>query len=105
MRICSCPLFAGCCLNPHPLPITMTHLAINVHNCIQLDLCFMTYHDRANHYKTRSYTIMMGKQNMLPDNLFLYNICLEDRIRKDHPLRRIKELIDFDFIYSEVKDR
>jgi len=48
---------------------------------------------------------MMGRQNMLPDNLFLYNICLEDRIRKDHPLRRIKGLIDFDFIYNEVKDR
>jgi len=48
---------------------------------------------------------MMGKQNMLPDNLFLYNICLEDRVRKDHPLRRIKELIDFDFIYKEVKDK
>jgi len=48
---------------------------------------------------------MMGKQNMLPDNLFLYNICLEDRVRKDHPLRRIKELINFDFIYKEVKDK
>ncbi len=48
---------------------------------------------------------MMGRQNIPSDSLFLYNICLEDRIRKDHPLRRIKELIDFDFIYSEVKDR
>ncbi len=48
---------------------------------------------------------MMGRQNIPSDSLFLYNICLEDRIRKDHPLRRIKGLIDFDFIYSEVKDR
>lgn len=48
---------------------------------------------------------MMGRQNIPSDSLFLYNICLEDRVRKDHPLRRIKGLIDFDFIYNEVKDR
>ncbi|MEI9479929.1 MAG: IS1182 family transposase, partial [Deltaproteobacteria bacterium] len=28
---------------------------------------------------------------------------LETRVRKDHPLRKIKELVDFDFIYKEVE--
>jgi transposase len=36
--------------------------------------------------------------------MFLYNIYLETRVRKGHPLRRIRELIDFDFIYKEVED-
>jgi hypothetical protein len=37
------------------------------------------------------------------DPLFFYNIQLETRVRKDHPLRKIKELIDFDFIYEKVE--
>ncbi len=45
---------------------------------------------------------MRGRQNIPSDSLFLYNIYLEDRVRKDHPLRRIKELIDFDFIYIRI---
>ena len=32
-------------------------------------------------------------------------INLDKRIRKDHPLRKIRELIDFDFIYKEVEDK
>ena len=28
---------------------------------------------------------------------------LETRVRKNHPLRKIKELVDFDFIYKEVE--
>jgi transposase len=47
---------------------------------------------------------MMGYKDPPQDNMFLYNIYLENRVRKDHPLRKIKELIDFDFIYKEVKD-
>ena len=47
---------------------------------------------------------MMGYQEHPQENMFLYNIYLGNRIRKDHPLRRIRELIDFDFIYKEVED-
>jgi transposase len=35
--------------------------------------------------------------------LFSVNVQLETRVRKDHPLRKIKELVDFDFIYKEVE--
>ena len=34
----------------------------------------------------------------------MYNIHLENRVRKDHILRSIKGLIDFDFLYKEVED-
>jgi transposase len=47
---------------------------------------------------------MMGYQEPPQESMFLYNIHLETRIRKDHPLRRIRELIDFDFAYREVRD-
>jgi transposase len=47
---------------------------------------------------------MMGYQDPPQENLFQYHVYLEDRVRKDHPLRKMKELIDFDFIYEEVKD-
>ena len=39
------------------------------------------------------------------EDLFSYSINLEKRVRSDHPLRKIKEKIDFDFIYSEVSDK
>ena len=45
---------------------------------------------------------MMGYGPPPNDPLFSYQVQLETRVRKDHPLRRIKELIDFDFIYEEV---
>ncbi len=45
---------------------------------------------------------MMGHQPPPDDPLFTYNVQLETRVRKDHPLRRIKKCIDFDFIYKEV---
>jgi len=47
---------------------------------------------------------MMGHQPPSQENIFMYNIHLENRVRKDHILRSIKELIDFDFIYKEVED-
>lgn len=47
---------------------------------------------------------MMGVQQPLQDNLFHYGINLEKRIRANHPLRKVNKLIDFDFIYDEVKD-
>jgi transposase len=48
---------------------------------------------------------MMGYHEPPQESIFLYNIYLEDKVRKDHPLRRIDELIDFDFIYKEVDNK
>jgi transposase len=47
---------------------------------------------------------MMGKEQGLQPSLFYTNFNIDQRVRKDHPLRKIKKLIDFDFIYHEVKD-
>jgi hypothetical protein len=47
---------------------------------------------------------MMGKEQGLQPSLFYANFNIDQRVRKDHPLRKIKKLIDFDFIYHEVKD-
>jgi transposase len=47
---------------------------------------------------------MMGHQSPPQDPLFSVNVQLETRVRIDHPLRRVNELIDFDFIYDEVAD-
>lgn len=47
----------------------------------------------------------MGYESDFQPKLFYYNINLEQRIPQNHPLRKIKETIDFDFIYSEVKYR
>ena len=46
---------------------------------------------------------MMSYQPPANDPLFSVNVQLETRVRKDHPLRKIKELVDFDFIYKEVE--
>jgi transposase len=46
---------------------------------------------------------MMGYGPPPNDPLFSYHVQLETRVRKDHPLRKIKELIDFEFIYKEVE--
>ena len=48
---------------------------------------------------------MMGFQESPQGKLFYENISLEKRIRANHPLRRIDELIDFDFVYKDVADR
>jgi transposase len=34
---------------------------------------------------------------------FCKGFCLDQRVRADHPLRDVKKLIDFDFIYKEVE--
>jgi len=47
---------------------------------------------------------MMGKQGERQDQLFIPGISLEKRVRKDHPLRKVHQMIDFNFIYQEVKD-
>ena len=46
---------------------------------------------------------MMGRQAKgLQTKLFYHGFSLEQRVRADHPLRNIKQLIDFDFTYKEV---
>jgi hypothetical protein len=47
---------------------------------------------------------MMGVQSDHHNNLFHYGINLDKRIRANHPLRNVNELIDFEFVYNEVKD-
>jgi transposase len=47
---------------------------------------------------------MMGQQSDYQHKLFVTGFNLEERVRKDHPLRKIQDTIDFNFIYHEVKD-
>ena len=47
---------------------------------------------------------MMGRQSKVQSKLFYTAFNLEQRVRKNHILRKVKRLIDFDFIYNEVKD-
>ncbi len=44
---------------------------------------------------------MMGRQRREQD-LFSYRINLEHRVRQDHPLRKVRELVDFSFVREEV---
>lgn len=48
---------------------------------------------------------MMGRQKGKQGKLFYYNFCLDDKVRKDHPLRKTAALIDFDFAYKEVSGK
>ena len=47
---------------------------------------------------------MMGQQESFQPKLFYHQINLEQRVPKDHLLRKIQEKIDFDFIYGEVRE-
>jgi len=47
----------------------------------------------------------MGRQSKVQNKLFYTAINLEQRVRKNHILRKVKRQIDFDFIYNEVKDK
>jgi len=47
---------------------------------------------------------MMGVQQPPQSSLFYTGINIEKRIRSNHPLRKVNELIDFDFAYNKVKD-
>src|SRR4030067_3842483 len=47
---------------------------------------------------------MMGLQQPPQSSLFYVGINIEKRIPSNHPLRKVNELIDFDFAYNEVKD-
>lgn len=46
---------------------------------------------------------MMGKQSPPQGKLFYTNINMDCRVRKNHKLRKVDELIDFNFIYDEVE--
>ena len=48
---------------------------------------------------------MMGRRPKVQNKLFYTAINLEQRVRKNHILRKVKRCIDFDFIYNEVKDK
>ena len=47
---------------------------------------------------------MMGHQSDFQPKLFYQQINLEQRIPANHILRKIRDKIDFNFIYSEVRD-
>ena len=47
---------------------------------------------------------MMGIHQQQKD-LFSYGVDLDKRVRKDHPLRMIREKIDFSFVREEVEDK
>jgi transposase len=47
----------------------------------------------------------MGRQPKVQNKLFYTAVNLEQRVRKNHVLRKVKSKIDFDFIYNEVKDK
>jgi IS5 family transposase len=48
--------------------------------------------------------IMMGKPNQLEPKLFYHGVSLDRRMPQDHPLRKIEQLVDFNFIRSQVAD-
>ncbi len=47
---------------------------------------------------------MLGKPKKPEPKLFYHGISLERRIPKEHPLRKIKQLVNFNFIRSQVVD-
>ena len=46
---------------------------------------------------------MMERTEDTQESLFSYNVSLDARVRKDHPLRKIKQTVNFHFIYDQVK--
>ncbi len=47
---------------------------------------------------------MMGRQKRVQRKLFYTKLNLDQRVPKDHILRKVAKYIDFNFIYKEVKD-
>lgn len=45
---------------------------------------------------------MIGKKQQTEQKLFYHGISLDRRIGKDHPLRKIRDTIDFDFVREQV---
>jgi len=46
---------------------------------------------------------MMGKPNQLEPKLFYHGVSLDRRMPQDHPLRKIEQLVDFNFTRSKVQ--
>jgi transposase len=47
---------------------------------------------------------MMGRERPPQASLFYTRINLEKRVRSDHVLRKVARLVDFEFVYGEVKE-
>jgi len=47
---------------------------------------------------------MMGRENTPQSSLFYTGINLDKRVRSDHVLRKVARLVEFDFVYGEVKE-
>src|SRR3989339_471556 len=47
---------------------------------------------------------MMGRESAPHPSLFYTGINLDKRVRSDHVLRKVARLVDFDFMYGEVKE-
>ncbi len=47
---------------------------------------------------------MMGREPQKQLSLFYNRFNLDQRISPNHPLRTINQIIDFEFIYDEVRD-
>ena len=48
---------------------------------------------------------MMGRQQQRECKLFYTSFCLDERIRPDNPLRKIRDVVDFSFVRPVVADR
>jgi len=48
---------------------------------------------------------MMGRDKPPQGSLFYTGINLEKRVRSEHILRKVARLVDFEFVYEEVKER
>jgi transposase len=46
---------------------------------------------------------MMGYQSPFQPKLFYHHVNLEQRVPSNHVLRKIKDTVDFGFIYKEVE--
>src|SRR5713226_4700900 len=47
---------------------------------------------------------MMGREGSPQPSLFYTGINLDNRVRRDHVLRKVARLVDFEFVYTEVKE-
>jgi transposase len=47
---------------------------------------------------------MMGRESPPQGALFYTGINLDNRVRSDHMLRKVARLVDFDFVYAQVKE-
>ncbi len=47
---------------------------------------------------------MMGYQDSPQSKLFYTGFNLDQKVRRNHPLRNIQKVVDFEFIYKKVAD-